>query len=314
MDAPTPLTSIVSPVYGCKGCLEELVVRVKSAIPAERGPIEILLVDDASPDGAWSRIAELSAIHPEVRGFRLSRNFGQHLAIAAGLAHARGEWIVVMDCDLQDVPEEIPRLLEAALPGVDVVLARRVQRQDSLGKRAGSYLFYRLLSWLTGVTQDHSVANFGAYSRKVIDVINSMPEADRVFPLMVRWTGLPTVHVEVAHAERSSGRSGYSLSKLIRLATNIVLSYSDKPLRLVVKLGLAFSLFSLAIVIASVYRFFAGDVQVAGYTSIVASIWLVGSVIILCTGLVGLYLGRLYNDTKRRPAWIVREESNRPQE
>jgi dolichol-phosphate mannosyltransferase len=314
MDRQPPRTSVVSPVYGCIGCLEELVLRVKAAIPPERGPVEIVLVDDASPDGAWSRIEELSALHPEVRGLRLSRNFGQHLAIAAGLAHARGEWVVVMDCDLQDVPEEIPKLLGAAQPGTDVVLGRRVERQDSLGKRASSYLFFRLLSWLTGVRQDHSVANFGAYSRKVVDVLNAMPEADRVFPLMVRWTGLPATHVDVEHAERTSGRSGYSLARLMRLATNIVLSYSDKPLRLVVKLGLAFALVSLLIVAASIYRFIAGDVQVAGYTSIVASVWLVGSVIILCTGLVGLYLGRLYNDAKRRPAWIVRQESNRPQD
>jgi glycosyltransferase involved in cell wall biosynthesis len=309
MSNPMPRLSVVSPVYGCRDCLESLVERVKAAIAPESGPIEIVLVDDASPDRAWDRIVEIAAVHPEVRGVRLSRNFGQHVAIAAGIGAARGERVIVMDCDLQDIPEEIPKLLAAAKPGIDIVLAQRHERQDSLAKRAGSYLFYRLLSYLTGVHQDNSVANFGVYSRKVIDVVNGMPEADRVFPLMVRWTGLPTAYVPVEHAERTSGRSGYSLSRLARLGLHIVLSYSDKPLRLVVKLGLLFALVSFAIVVLSVYRYLIGDVQVAGFTSIIASIWLLGSVMILCTGLIGLYLGRLYNDAKRRPTFVVREET-----
>ncbi|HSR65724.1 MAG TPA: glycosyltransferase, partial [Xanthomonadaceae bacterium] len=229
---------------------------------------------------------------------------------AAGLAHARGRQVVVMDCDLQDVPEEIPRLLEAATQERDIVLAQRADRQDPLGKRIGSYLFHRLLSWLTGVEQDHSVANFGVYSRRVVDTINAMPEVERFFPLMVRWTGLPAEHVPVRHAERTSGRSSYNLGKLARLALHIVLSYSDKPLRLVVKLGLLFSLASVAIVALSLWRYFIGDVQVAGFTSIIASIWLLGSVMILCTGLVGLYVGRLFNESKRRPSYIVRDATN----
>lgn len=308
--APPPDLSIVSPVYGCKGCLEELVERVRAAIGPTGSSFEVLLVDDASPDGAWDRIVELSSRHPEVRGLRLSRNFGQHNAIAAGLAHARGRRVVVMDCDLQDVPEEIPRLLEAADRGPDIVLAQRHDRRDPLGKRIGSYLFHRLLSWLTGVRQDHSVANFGVYSRTVVDTINAMPEVERFFPLMVRWTGLPTAYVPVQHAERTSGRSSYNLGKLARLALHIVLSYSDKPLRLVVKLGLLFSLASVLIVALSVWRYFIGDVQVAGFTSIIASIWLLGSVMILCTGLVGLYVGRLFNESKRRPTYIVRDATN----
>jgi dolichol-phosphate mannosyltransferase len=312
--APRPDLSIVSPVYGCKGCLEELVERVRGAVEPTGSSFELLLVDDASPDGAWDRIVELSAIHPQLRGLRLARNFGQHNAIAAGLAHAQGRRVVVMDCDLQDVPEEIPRLLEAAERGADIVLAQRTDRQDSFGKRIGSYLFHRMLSWLTGVHQDHSVANFGVYSRRVVDTINAMPEVERFFPLMVRWTGLPTAYVPVQHAERTAGRSSYNLSKLARLALHIVLSYSDKPLRLVVKLGLLFSVASVGIVAISLWRYFIGDVRVAGFTSIIASIWLLGSVMILCTGLVGLYVGRLFNESKRRPSYILREATNLPTE
>ena len=270
---------------------------------------EIVLVDDASPDEAWSRIAELSRIHAHVRGIRLSRNFGQHAAINAGLFAARGQKIVVMDCDLQDRPEEIPRLLEVLNDDVQIALASRVDRQDTLFKKSASRAFYRLLGWLTDSEYDSTTANFGAYSRKVIDTVLSMPESDRFFPLLVRWTGFRAVLVTVTHGRREHGRSGYTLRQLIRLATNVALSFSDKPLRLVVKMGLFVAGLAALIVLYSVYRYLAGDVEVAGFTSIVASIWLIGSVILSSVGVVGLYVGRLYNQTKLRPHFIIAERS-----
>ena len=306
------MLSVVSPVYGCEGCLEHLVERVKAAAATTGMALEIILVNDGSPDGSWQRIAELARVHPEVRGVRLSRNFGQHYAIAAGIEHARGELVAVMDCDLQDLPEELPKLVAAAKSGSDIALAQRTERQDSPLKRFTSFAFFKLLGYLTDVRQDHSTANFGVFSRKVIDVVNAMPEADRCFPLMVKWTGLPTTLVPVGHARRGEGRSGYNLGKLLRLALNIVLSYSDKPLRMVVKVGLAFSALAFLIVLLSVYRYSVGDIAVAGYTSIVASIWLLGGVMILCIGITGLYLGRLFNDARGRPYYVVSEYVNFP--
>lgn len=308
--APDGLLSVVSPVYGCAGCLEDLVERVRAAVAPTGMALEIVLVDDASPDGAWTRILELARLHPDVRGLRLSRNFGQHYAIAAGIEHARGDWIAVMDCDLQDPPEELPRLLHAACER-DVVFAQRLQRQDGAFKRFGSWAFYRMLGWLTEVDYDHSIGNFGVYSRKVIDTLNAMPERARFFPLMVKWTGYRSVSVPVAHAQRQQGRSSYSLRKLLRLGLDVVLSYSDKPLRLVVKLGLAFSLVSLCFVAYSVLRYLQGDIAVAGFTSVIASIWLIGSVTIFSIGVAGLYIGRLFNDTKRRPYYLL-DEDTRP--
>ncbi len=274
--------------------------------------VEILLVNDGSPDNSWSRIMELAALHSEVRGLRLSRNFGQHYAISAGIEHARGDWIAVMDCDLQDLPEELPRLIDKARSGHEVVLAQRVERRDPPLKRLASYLFFKLLSYLTDVPQDHSTANFGVFSRKVIDTVNHMPEADRCFPLMVKWTGFKTALVPVEHASRISGNSGYSFRKLVQLAANIVLSYSDKPLRLVVRLGMLFSTLAFLIVLASIYLYVAGDIAVAGYTSIVASIWLLGGMMIFCLGVTGLYLGRLFNAAKARPYYVVSEYLNFP--
>jgi dolichol-phosphate mannosyltransferase len=302
-----PTLSIVSPVYGCAGCLEQLYDRCVAALAGSGEMVEFVFVDDASPDNAWQNIRQLAEHYPSVRGIRLARNFGQHYAIAAGVENARGDRVVVMDCDLQDMPEEIPRLLARADEGFDVVFAGREDRQDSTFKRFTSFAFFKALGYLTDMPQDHTTANFGVFSRKVIDTINDMPESDRCFPLMVKWTGFRTSVIPVQHAERTTGKSSYNLSKLIRLALNIVLSYSDKPLRLVVKAGLLFSLFSFLIVGLSIYRYLAGDIAVAGFTSIIASIWLLGGIMVVCIGVVGLYLGRLFNAAKGRPYYIADE-------
>jgi len=300
----------VSPVYGCKGCLEDLVDRIAVAITPLGASFEVILVDDASPDGAWARIVELSETRPWLKGIRLSRNFGQHYAIAAGIENARGQQVVVMDCDLQDVPEEIPKLLKALSNDVSVAFGQRTERQDSTLKRLGSWAFYKALSWLTGVKQDHTTANFGAFDRKVIDTINSMPERERCFPLMVKWAGYRSAAVPVSHAQRTLGKSSYKFSRLLRLAIDIILSYSDKPLRLVVRMGIIFALMAFTMVILSVFRFIHGDIQVAGFTSIIASTWLVGGMMISCLGVVGLYVGKQFNDSKGRPYYIISERIN----
>lgn len=299
--------SIVIPVYGCAGCLEELADRISMTLAGVVGSYEFILVDDRSPDQAWERIIEIAENRPQLRAIRLARNFGQHSAIAAGIEAAIGDIVVVMDCDLQDRPEQIPKLLEALdhNPPVSVAFASRKNRTDAALKKLTSRLFFKTLSWLTGVHQDHSTANFGAYRRKVIEAINAMPERKRCFPLMVKWTGYPSVTVEVEHGQRHSGNSAYTLKKLLNLAIDIVLSYSDKPLRMVVKLGLAFAVFSVAFAIFSAVRYFSGDIAVAGFTSIIASIWLVGGAITASLGVVGLYVGRIFSDVKGRPYYLV---------
>lgn len=304
-----PDVSVVVPVYGCASCLEDLAERVDASLSGAGLTHELILVDDDSPDNAWRRICEISSRSAAVRGLRLSRNFGQHAAISAGLSRARGATVVVMDCDLQDVPEEIPALL-AGLDGEhEIVLGQRVERQDSWLKRSGSRLFYRTLGWLTDTRYDASTANFGAYSRKVVDAMNGMPEMDRFLPLMARWTGFRTRAIPVSHGRRTEGQSGYSLRKLIQMATRIVLSFSDKPLRLVMSLAFALATVGVCIALFAMLRYLAGDIQVAGFTSILASVWLVGSFIMASLGVVGLYLGRIHYETKQRPAFIVWQDT-----
>jgi dolichol-phosphate mannosyltransferase len=306
-----PALSIVSPVYGCAGCLVKLCERVDAALAQLKLSYEIILVCDASPDDSWQRIVELGT-DPRIRGLRLARNFGQHHAISAGLQRARGEWVVVMDCDLQDQPEAIPALWRKAQEGYDAVFAERLNRKDTLFKRASSRAFYGVLGYLTDSSYDASTANFGIFSARVVGVINSMPEGGRFFPLMVQWTGFKRTSIPVEHAERMEGKTSYGIGRLLRLALDVVVSYSDKPLRLVARLGLGFALLSFLLVAFSLYRYYRNDVTVAGWTSILASIWLVGGIIISCLGMVGIYIGRVFTEIKRRPHHVLAEEINAP--
>lgn len=271
------------------------------------GSFELILVDDCSPDDAWQGIRALATADERVRGLRLARNFGQHYAISAGLEISRGQWVVVMDCDLQDRPEEIPALLEKASQGFEVVQARRLKRQDSYAKRLLSRGFYWLLSWLTGTAHDPMVANFGVYHRKVIDQVCSMKEHIRYFPTMIRWVGFRATTLDVTHGHRQQGSSAYNLRKLARLALDIVLAYSDKPLRYTVKAGILISFISLLFALYVIIRAVGGGYQVLGYASLMASIWLLSGMIIFILGIVGLYVGKTFEGVKNRPVYIITE-------
>ena len=239
-----PLFSVVIPVYGCKTSLIELYLRLKSSFEALSADFEIILVNDASPDGAWDVIEDLANKDSRVKGIDLSRNFGQHYAIAAGLDVSLGEWVIVMDCDLQDQPEEILNLYKKAQEGFDVVLAKRQLRQHSLIKVALSKSFYNMLGYLTDTKQDSSIANFGIYHKKVIQTICSMGDSVRYFPTMVKWVGFKQTEIDVIHAPRAEGDSTYNFRRLFNLGTDVILSFSNKPLLLTVKLGLLISTFS----------------------------------------------------------------------
>ncbi len=242
-----------------------------------------------------------------VKGLRLSRNFGQHSAITAGLSHARGDWIIVMDCDLQDRPDQIPVLYDKAVEGYDVVTARRRIRNDSGLKRFYSRIFYFLFSYLTGTKQDASIANYGIYRDKVIRAILSMEDNIRYFPAMVQWVGFKTASVDVAHSARLYGQSTYNLQKMLRLAIDNIISFSDKPLRLVAQGGLVLSCLSMLIGFVYLAGYALGVIKVAGYASLIISIWLTAGVNIFVLGLVGIYVGKAFEKIKGRPVFIIDE-------
>ena len=310
MEAITrPFLSIVSPVYRADAMLPELVTRIIRSVTPITTDFEIILVDDRSPDGSWESIQAEGRLDSRVQGIRLSRNFGQHRAITAGLDYSRGDWVVVMDCDLQDRPEEIQSLFAKAQQGFDMVLARRFERQDGVFKKLFSRLFYSMLSYLTGTYQDSAIANFGIYNRKVINAICELRESARYFPTMARWVGFRVSTLNVEHAERVEGASSYSFKRLLNLALDIILAYSDKPLRLTVKCGLLISATSFLGVMYMLMRAIQGKIQVLGYASIIVSIWFFSGLIILIIGIIGLYLGKTFEGVKNRPIYVVDERT-----
>lgn len=300
--------SIVSPVYRAEKLVEKLLTEIRAALEPLQISFEIILVEDASPDKSWEAIRECCEKFAEVRGVRLSRNFGQHYAISAGLSLAKGNWVVVMDCDLQDRPSEIPNLLEKAAEGFDVVVARRALRRDGFLKKLSSRMFYGTLGWLTGAPHDPAIANFGIYSAKVIAAINSMPESIRYFPTMVRWVGFRSTSLDVEHAARPEGKTSYNLRRLLNLALDICLAYSDKPLRMAVGTGFVVSLIGFVFAGVTVVQALRGEIQVLGYASLIVSLWVLAGLLILIIGVVGLYVGKCFEGVKRRPAFIIAEE------
>lgn len=305
-----PLISAVSPVYRAEGIVDELVRRLKLSLESITDNYEIILVEDGGPDNSWEKIEENCKKDPRVKGIKLSRNFGQHYAITAGLKASTGNWIVVLDCDLQDRPEEIPVLYAKAREGYDTVLAKRVNRQDSWIKKQFSRYFYKVLSYMTNTQQDSTVANFGIYRREVIAAVCSMNDSIRYFPAMVKWVGFKLTSIPVQHAERETGKSSYNFKRAFNLALDVMLAFSDKPLRLFAKLGFIISLISFVFALVSFIRAIIGDYSVLGYASLIISLWFLSGLIIFIIGMVGLYIGKTYEKVKDRPMFIVEEKVN----
>lgn len=304
------LLTVVSPVYRAENIVEELVSQLHVQLQSITSDYEIILVNDASPDASWERIEKVCAGDKRVKGINLSRNFGQHYAITAGLSYSKGEWVVVMDCDLQDRPDEIPNLYQKALEGFDSVFAKRTNRTDGHMKKFFSQNFYKLFSYLTETNQDPSVANFGIYRRCVIDAILSMKDQIRFFPAMVQWVGFRKCYLSVQHSERFEGKSSYNLSALFRLALNTILAFSDKPLRLTTKAGFFVSMFSLAISVIYLLLYLFGHIQVIGFTSVILSLWFLAGIIMMILGVVGIYIGKVFEKVKERPVFIVADSKN----
>ena len=302
--------SIVSPVYKAANLISVLVSRIENAVTPITTDYEIILVEDGGTDNSWHEIEKIAMVNLRVKGIKLSRNFGQHYAITAGLDYSAGEWIVVIDCDLQDRPEEIAKLYAKAQEGFDIVLARRVNRKDNIIKRVTSAAFYRTLGYLTGSEQDEKVANFGLYHKKVIKAVVTMRESIRYFPTMVKWVGFKTAKVDVLHDARSNGKTNYNFSKLTKLALDIILAFSDKPIRLLTKLGLIISSFSFVLAVRTLFQWIKGDIEVMGYTSLFISIWFLSGIVISTLGLVGLYVGKTFEGVKKRPIYIIDKLTN----
>ena len=304
------LFSIVSPVYRAEFIVDELVRRIKFSVSNISENYEIILVEDGGPDNSWKKIVENCNKDHRIKGIKLSRNFGQHHAITAGLDSCVGEWVIVMDCDLQDQPEEIPNLYKKAKEGYDIVYARRAERQDGYFKKRMSKIFRGIFGWMAGIEINNSIANFGIYSRSVIEAVVKFREPMRSFGLMVKWSGFKEATVDVVHAQRFEGKSSYNFSKLFDHALTTILAYSDKPLKITVMLGLIISFVAFLFSFFNLYLYFTGRITQPGYTTLILSVWILGGLIIFLLGVVGLYIGKIFEAVKNRPLYVVEKIIN----
>ena len=301
-----PHLSVVVPVFKAENSLDELYQRLKTSLETISPDFEIVLVEDCGGDNSWQVIERLASFDPRVRGLQFSRNFGQHYGITAGLDCCQGDWVVVMDCDLQDRPEEIPRLYAKAMEGYDVVLARRGARRDPPLKRLTSWMFYRIFSYLADIEYDGESGNFRIMSGKVVENFRRMGEQLRFFGGLVQWMGFPTAAIDVEHSERFEGKSSYTFAKLWKLASETIIAHSDKPLRLAVRFGFLMALVSFIYGATILLRAIFYNSPILGWSSLIVSLYFIGGIIVSLLGVLGIYLGKTFDETKKRPLYIVR--------
>ena len=299
-----PFISVVVPVYGCAGCLEKLCSRLEHTLRGMAGRYEVILVDDRSPDGSWAAITELARTLPFVRGLRLSRNYGQHLAITAGLEAAQGDLVAVMDCDLQDPPELLPDLYAKLREGYDFVLARRISRSHSWIRVKAARVYFKLLGILTGHPIDGSYGSYCLLTRRVVDAFLRFTERERHLLLILRWLGFAAGSIDYQHADRAAGVSSYSLRKLARHAVEGMFFETTLLLRWVVAGGLSFVVMGGLLALFFVYQAIVKNPP-AGWTSLAVMLLLATGLITSCIGVTGLYIARIFEQIKGRPLYVI---------
>lgn len=312
-DFPTVIgihLSVVSPVYRAEACIDELYRRLTAVLCDLADTYEIVLVDDGSPDRSWERIKHLAAQDPHIVALQLSRNFGQHHAIAAGLSVSRGRYAVVIDCDLQDPPEVIPQLLEQAKAGVDIVYTRHATRVDSTFKQQTSRIFFLIVNALSPLSAMPGQGSFSLISRQVIDEYLRIVDVHSHYLSVLHWLGFRSTCVELAQAERFAGTSSYSLSKLVSHALNGITSHSTRLLHISTGMGLLFAILAFAQILYLLYRKWMHSIGVDGWASLMVVLWFVSGVMLFALGVIGLYLGRMFEHTRHRPLFVVREQIN----
>jgi len=302
------MISIVSPVYRAEKILETLVSEIEKTMSKIREEYEIILVDDRSPDNSWQKMLELKKRSKNLKIFRLSKNFGQHPAIFAGISQAKGDWIVVMDCDMQDKPEEIINLYNKAKEGYDIVLAKRKNRQHGFFKVAFSKMYYKTFKYLADIEVNNEIGNFGIYNKKVINAALSLNDNIKFFPLFINWIGFNRTTIDVEHDTRLEGKSTYSFGKLLSLAFNTIVSFSEKPLKIFVYFGGIVSVIAFLTGLYFLYKAIIGEITEPGFSSLIISIWFFSGLIISIIGIVGIYIGKAFNQTKNRPVFIIDEK------
>ena len=297
--------SVVIPVYNETELIEELIGRTNKVLLEMEISYEILLVDDGSVDDSWSKITSLKARFPNLKSIKFSRNFGHHYAISAGLREVTGDFAVVMDGDLQDRPEVIPKLFQKIHEGFDVVFVARENRPESKLYLVLQRIYYFVLNTLSGLEFNSKYANFSIINRKVIDAFNLLSENTRFYGSSILWLGYKKGEVSAQHGTRFAGKPSYTISKRIRLALDVIIAFSDRPLKFAIYLGITQALVSIIFVVNLVSKYFLGSNSESIQEIILASIFLSTGIIVLILGLIGIYIGRIYRETKMRPLYLI---------
>jgi len=302
-----PALSVVAPCFNEEGVLPEFVRRVLAVLDGIGGTAEVVLVDDGSRDGTWTAMTEAAAGDKRVIAVRLMRNHGHQLALTAGLTVCRGERVLIIDADLQDPPELLPAMMSLMEEGADVVYGqRRVREGESLFKRASAAAFYRLIGRMTDVEIPIDAGDFRLVTRRVLDVLLAMPERHRFIRGMVAWIGGRQVAIPYDRKPRAAGESKYPLSKMIRFAADAITAFSVVPLMASMTIGWIMAAVGFAFFVYSIVGWLLG-MNLPGWTSLMAAIGLLGGMQFLMLGIIGAYLGRLYDQSKGRPLFMIRD-------
>ena len=309
-NSTSDLHSIIVPVYFSRETLEPLVVRISQVMDQAQIQFELVLVDDGSEDGSFEEIKRLSKLHPFIRGFRLSRNFGHQAALTIGLQQCRGDFVAIIDDDLQDPPEILPRFFATLYDGADVAYGVRRKRKEGLFKRFVFMSFYRILSWFSDIRIPLDSGDFCVMKRCVIDAMLKLKEANPFLRGIRAWTGFKQVGVEYERDARYQGESGYTFKKYFQLAVTGIFSFSYLPLYLAIYAGIGTAMFSLGYAIFVVVNWFVGTFDVPGYASLILLITFIGSMQLIFMGVLGIYIARLYDISKHWPIALVAETTN----
>jgi dolichol-phosphate mannosyltransferase len=300
--------SIVSPVFNEAANVALLVDRILHVVRETGMPFEIVLVDDGSKDGTFQAIKEISAKVPELRALSLSRNFGHQVALTAGLEHAKGEIVITLDGDLQHPPELIPALIAEHQKGFDIVNTIRRETADaSMTKNVTAGGFYKLINLVSDVKIVPGAADFRLMSRRAVDAFLQLPERDRFTRGLISWMGFEQSFIPYVAAKRNAGASKYTFRKMLRFAWDGITSFSSRPLRISFYFGLTAALLGVVYAIYAIVNRFIGY-AVDGWTSLLIVVLIMGGIQLISLGIIGEYLARVFNESKRRPLYFIKDE------
>lgn len=302
-----PELSIIIPVFNEEENLPELYNRLTKSAQSITENYELLFVNDGSKDNTLLALKSYST-DTHLKYISFSRNFGHQVAVTAGLNNCRGNIVAIIDADLQDPPELIKDLYEKMKDGYDVVYAKRRSRQgESFLKKLTAKLFYRLLSKITTVDIPLDTGDFRIISRKIVDVLNKMPEHHKFLRGQISWVGFRQTYVEYDRAERAAGTTGYTYRKMIRFALDGITSFSSFPLKFASLAGFAVSFIAFMFIIYSLYGLYVLKTNIPGWTSLMLSVLFIGGIQLLCIGIIGEYIGRISSEIRNRPLYVISE-------